>query len=198
MGEPNRISGGSLDAVQEIDSLVEYGPRPAGSDAERRAARHLERRLRELGREVVVEPARVRPAFALTHLIHALAGIVGSVLAVYAPVPGEILVAVATISAFGDLTGTFHLVRSLTGARASQNVVSDQDTGKPGLLILVAHYDAPRGGAITERRALRNWALILFGSLVLIAACTTARVAGLDATWLTVVQFITTVVLIAM
>jgi hypothetical protein len=177
--------------------LVEIGRRHAGSDAERRTARELTRRLEALGRDVVVEPSRVRPSFGLTHLAHAFAGIVGSVLAVYVPAAGLALTAVAAASAFGDLTGTFPLVRLLTGARASQNVISDEDTGKPGLLILVAHYDAPRGGTLNGPR-LRRWPLVLFGSLMLIAACAIARVAGLDATWLTVIQFIPTVVLIAM
>jgi hypothetical protein len=128
-------------------------------------------------------------------LVHAAAGIAGSVLAVYMPAVGLALVALATVSAFGDLTGTFHLVRALTPARASQNVVSDKDTGKPGLLLLVAHYDAPRGGMLTGPR-LRRWPAIFFWSLALITVCAVARVAGLEATWLTVVQFIPTVVLI--
>jgi hypothetical protein len=132
----------------------------------------------------------------LTHLVHAVAGIVGSVLAVYVPVAGFALVALATVSAFGDLTGTFHLTRLVTGARASQNVVSDEDTGKPGLLVLVAHYDAPRGGMLLEPR-LRAWPVVFFWSLAVIAACALLRVFGLEATWLTIIQFIPTVVLIA-
>jgi hypothetical protein len=132
----------------------------------------------------------------LAHLVHAVAGIVGSVLSVYVPVAGFALVALATVSAFADLTGTFHLTRLLTGARASQNVVSDEDAGKPGLLVLVAHYDAPRGGMLLEPR-LRAWPLVFLWSLAIIAACALLRVFGLDATWLTIIQFIPTVVLIA-
>jgi hypothetical protein len=132
----------------------------------------------------------------LTHLVHAVAGIVGSVLSVYVPVAGFALVALATVSAFGDLSGTFQLTRRLTGARASQNVVSDEDTGKPGLLVLVAHYDAPRGGMLLEPR-LRLWPVVFLWSLAIIAACALLRVVGLEATWLTIIQFIPTVVLIA-
>jgi hypothetical protein len=109
----------------ELDVVASIGPRRAGSEAERRAARALEKRLRELGRDVVLEPTRVRPSFGLTHLIHAVAGIVASVLSVYVPSAGLILAFLATASTFGDLTGSFHLVRALTPARASQNVVSD-------------------------------------------------------------------------
>lgn len=196
MAETISGGGGNAESVREIDSLVGIGSRHAGSDAERRAARRLAARLEELGREAVVEPSRVRPAWPLTHLVHAIAGVVGSVVAVYAPGIGLALVALALVSTFGDLTGTFHLARLLTGARASQNVVSDEDTGKPGLLILVAHYDAPRQGALTESR-LRLWPVVFFWSLAVIAVCAVARLAGVDATWLTVVQFIPTVVLIA-
>jgi hypothetical protein len=112
------------------------------------------------------------------------------------PLAGFALVALATVSAFGDLTGSFHLVRLLTGARASQNVVSDEDTGKPGLLVLVAHYDAPRGGMLLDPR-LRLWPVVFLWSLVVIAACALLRVLGLEATWLTIIQFIPTVILIA-
>jgi hypothetical protein len=196
MTETTPGGGGNVDAVDEIELLAGIGNRLAGSDAERRAGRRLAARLEDLGRAAIVEPIRVRPAWALTHLVHAITGIVGSVVAVYAPVAGLALVGAALVSAFGDLTGTFQLARLLTGARASQNVVSDEDTGKPGLLILVAHYDAPRAGALTERR-LRLWPVVFLWSLALVAACAVARLAGLDATWLTVVQFIPTVGLIA-
>src|SRR6476620_3223825 len=108
MAETIPSSGGNAGRVQEVDALVEIGARKAGSDAERRAARQLESRLKELGRGTTIEPSRVQPGFALAHLIHALTGIVGSVLTVYVPAAGLVLVAIAAVSAFGDLTGTFN------------------------------------------------------------------------------------------
>src|SRR5436190_18762789 len=196
MAEPIRSRGGNVGYEQEIDALRSIGPRRAGSEGERRAARHLQKRLEEIGREAHVEPTRVRPQLALAHLVHAVAGIVGSVLSVYAPLPGLIVAAAATISAFGELTGTFHLVGALTPARASQNVVSDEDEGKPGLLILVAHYDAPREAMIFGPR-LRIWPRAIFWSLVVVTVCAAGRLIGLDANWFTVIQFIPTVILIA-
>lgn len=139
----------------------------------------------------------MRPRIGLTHLIHAVAGIVGSVLAVYAPLPGLLLAAAATVSAFGELTGSFSLVRSLTPARASQNVVSDQDTGKPGLIILVAHYDTPREAMLFGPRLKNIWPRAVLGSLALVTLCCIGRVVGLEATWFTIVQFVPTVMLIA-
>src|SRR4051794_8952579 len=197
MAETISGGGGNVKGVQEVDALVGIGSRRAGSDAERRAARHLVSRLEELGREATTEPSRVQPGFAPTHLIHAVAGIVGSVLMVYAPAAGLAVVALTAVSTFGDLTGTFNAVRRLTPSRASQNVVSDEDTGKPGLLVLVAHYDSPQGGMLTEPR-MRRWPAVFFWSLVVITVCGIARLLGIEATWLTVVQFIPTVAVIAL
>src|SRR4051812_15535991 len=197
MGESTQRSGGPSRPLQEVDAVASIGPRRAGSEAERRTARQLHGQLRELGRDAELEPTRVRPNFALTHLVHAVAGIVASVLSVYVPTAGLILAVAATVSAFGDLTGSFHLVRSLMPVRASQNVVSDEDNGKPGLIVLVAHYDAPLTGMLTDRR-LALWPRALFASLGLISLCSVGRLAGLDATWFTIIQFIPTVVLIVL
>jgi hypothetical protein len=62
--------------------------------------------------------------------------------------------------------------------------------------VLVAHYDAPRGGMLLERR-LRLWPVVFLWSLAIVAGCALLRVVGLEATWLTIIQFIPTVVLIA-
>src|SRR4051795_3957562 len=197
MGEPNRRGGGNVGSMQQIDEVTSIGPRRAGSEAERRTARQIQKRLEEMGREVELEPTRVRPNFALTHLIHAVAGIVASVLSVYIPTAGLLLAFATTASAFGDLTGSFHLVRSLTSQRASQNVISDEDNDKPGVIVLVAHYDAPLTGMLLDRR-LRWWPRALFVSLAVITLCTVGRLEGVDATGFTAVQFIPTVVLIAL
>ena len=54
-----------MDAFAEAETLVdEFGPRSPGSDAERRAAQHLCRRLEELGREAHVEGFSVWPQWA--------------------------------------------------------------------------------------------------------------------------------------
>src|SRR5215208_7434015 len=138
----------TVDPMQEIEGLVAFEGRWPGTDAERRAAEHLEQRLQALGRDAEVEPASVYPNYAVTHAIHALIGIVGSVLSVYTPVVGAALVLFATISAFGDLTGSLYIVRRLTGRRASQNVTSKESGEKRGAVILTAHYDAARTGAV--------------------------------------------------
>lgn len=193
----------------EIEALVGFDRRWSGTDAERRAAEHLTKRLEKLGRAAEIEPTSVFPGYALTHALHALLAIAGSVLSVYSAVAGAILVLLAAVSTFGDLTGGFFLLRRLTGRRASQNVVSAEDGDKPGTLILVAHYDAARGGAFFGRRMLERRAVIdrllrrpigpfepIFWSMLVILMCTVLRLAGIEGTALTIVQFIPTVVLI--
>jgi hypothetical protein len=197
MGERNGTGGGNSAAVQEIDAVSSIRPRRAASEGERRTARELEKRLGEIGRDVDLEPTRVHPNFGLTHLIHAVAGIVASVLSVYVPAAGLLLALVTTASAFGDLTGSFHLVRALTPTRASQNVVSDEEGDKPGLIVLVAHYDAPLE-AMLERGRLKLWPRAIFASLGVISFCALGRLIGIDAVGFTVIQFIPTVVLIAL
>jgi hypothetical protein len=200
----------TLEPMKEIEDLVAFEGRWPGTDAERRAAGHLEERLQALGRDADVEPTSVFPNYAVTHAIHALIGIVGSVLSVYVPVAGLALVLFATISAFGDLTGTLYLVRRLTGRRASQNVSSTESGDKPGIVILSAHYDAARTGLVFSRRAVERGAVLgklirrgigpfepYFWSLVVILVCCVLRLVGFDGTAFTVVQFVPTVVLIA-
>lgn len=200
-----------IDPLREIEALVEYDGRSPGSDAERRAAGHLVERLRSLGRDAELEPTRVRPAWPVAHTIHAVLGVAGSVVSVSHPLIGVVLVLVAAVSTFGDLTGSFFLARRLTGGRASQNVVSREDSGgaKPGLLVLTAHYDAARTGAVFGRRWLERRAAlsktlrrpiapfaIFFWSLVAILVCALLRLIGIDPLPVTVVQFVATVILI--
>jgi hypothetical protein len=197
-----------VDPVSEIEALVAFHGRQASSDAERRAANHLARRLEQLDREADVEPIEIRPRWHLTHLMHALLAVAGSAISVGNALVGTILVALAAVSTVGDLTGRLPLLRRLTGRRASQNVISTEDGGRPGTLILTAHYDTARGGAafgrLEERRAALGQLLRrpigpfepFAWSLVLLLICTAARLAGLDNTVLSVVQFVPTVLLI--
>ena len=186
--------------------------RGAGRARTRSAARRYtwRSRLDALGRDADVEPTSIFPNYPITHAIHALLGIVGSVLSVYQPVVGAALVLFATVSAFGDLSSAFYVVRRLTGRRASQNVTSKEGGDKPGVVILTAHYDAARTGTVFSRRSVERRATFgklirrgfgpfepFFWSLFLILACTILRLVGFEGTAFTVVQFIPTVVLIA-
>ena len=126
-----------MDAFAEAEALVdEFGPRPPGSDAERRAGQHLCRRLEELGREAHTEAFSVWPAWAPAYAINAGIAIVGSVVSVSSATLGTGLVLLATILTFLDLAGITPTTRRLLGRRASQNVVSWGDRDTDGALIL--------------------------------------------------------------
>jgi hypothetical protein len=208
----NRVgghTGAPVDPLKEIDGIVEHEGRGAGTDAERRAARHLERRLAELGRDAELEPFEVWPRWPLAHLIHAGAAIAGSLVATTSPLAATIVLALAAVLTLGDLTGTLQLTRWITGRRASQNVVSREDGDRPGILVLVAHYDAGRSGSVFSDRAMRRRAragrLIrrpigpfepFFWAIVATLACAALRLAGIESDALTGVQFVATVALI--
>jgi len=193
----------------EIENLVAHEGRWPGTDAERRAANHLATRLEDLDRDAVVEPTSVRPNYALTHMAHALLAVVASVVSVEAPRIGLGLALLAVVSTLGDLTGRLYLIRRLTSRRASQNVISREDGGKPGTLILVAHYDAARTGTVFNPRLLRSGAALgrrlhrslgafelMFWPMALVALCIGLRAAGVEAEALSIVQFVPTAALI--
>ena len=179
----------TLDTFAEAEALIdEVGARPAGSDAERRAARHLAERLEGLGREVAVEPFAVWPAWPVAYTINLIVAIVGSVVSVSSAKLGTGLVLLATVLTFLDLSGITPTTRRLLGRRASQNVVSWGERERPGALLLVAHYDSG---------PTRTWPLRpMFWALIALLACCVLRVGGMSGTALTVAQFIPTVALI--
>src|SRR6185295_19602194 len=183
------MEASQIDSFAEAEALVdEFGPRPPGSDAERRAAQHLAQRLEGLGREAHLEGFSVWPRWASGYAINAGVAIVGGVVAVYAAALGTGLVLLALILTFLDLAGITPTTRRLLGRRASQNVVSFGERETEGALILVAHYDS--GPA-------RTWPLRpMFLAMLVLLACCVGRVAGMSGTALTVVQFLATVVLI--
>jgi Peptidase family M28 len=194
---------------EDIEALVEVGRRAPGSDAERRAAAYLKRRLDGLGRDVEVEAVDAWPAWPLGYALLAAAAVVGSVLSVSAPALGAALALAAALLTFLDAGVLLPTLRRLLGRRASQNVVSWGDRGKPGMLLLVAHYDAGRGGialsqkAVARRAALGNLIRRPIGPLepllwaeLAVLVCCILRLAGLSGVLFTGVQFVPTVLLI--
>jgi hypothetical protein len=211
---PSRRGGskrllGALDPQLEIQELVDFDGRWPGTDAERRAAVHLKEKLERLGRGAEIEPIQIRPNWPVAYALIAVAAVVGSVISVKLELLGVVLLLIATAAAFAELTLTFLAARALTGRRASQNVLSREESDKLGTLVLMAHYDAARTGAVFSRRSLERTAALqkaikrpigpfapFVWSIVVILACALARLAGLHGLPLTIVQFIPTVLLI--
>jgi hypothetical protein len=196
-----------MDLIRELCSFEGRGP---GTDAERRAANMLAGRLRRIGRPAQVEPFFAHPQYAIVHLIHAVMGVAGSILATVQPAAGFSLVFLAAISTYLDLNTRFYLVRSLLFHRVSQNVVSPGNRpDAPATLVLVAHYDAARTGYIFSKASKRirrlpervrlglgPFRLFFWLGLAPLLPIIGARMAGVDATWLSAIQAIPTIVLI--
>jgi hypothetical protein len=198
-----------LDLLAELDAILDLGRRAPGSDSERRTALHLKQRLEELGRDAETESLAIHPSWPLSYAILAAAAVGASVLAVYVPVAGAALVLAAVLLTFLDASVLVPTLRRLLGRRASQNVVSWGGEGKPAAVVLMAHYDAGRGGIAHSDRTARRRAAIgglmrrsigglepLFWAELGVLACVLARLAGVDGTPLTIVQFVPTLVLI--
>ena len=142
-----------MELIRELCSI--RGARP-GTDAERRAANMLGRRLRAMGRERARGADLRPPPVRARARLHAAVAIAGSLLATVEPAIGFALVLVAATSMYLDLNTRFYLLRSLFFRRASQNVVSPgRRPDAPLRLVLVAHYDAARSGYVFGERGLR-------------------------------------------
>src|SRR5829696_5211447 len=167
-------------------------------------------RLRGIGRRAEIEPFFAHPQYAIVHLVHATMGVAGSLIATVQPAIGFALVFAAAVSTYLDLNTRLYLVRSLLFRRASQNVVSPGERpDAPARLILMAHYDAARTGYIFSkasdrirrlpeplRLGLGPFRLFFWLGLAPLLPILGARMAGLDATWLSALQAIPTIVLI--
>jgi Peptidase family M28 len=196
-----------MELIRELCAFEGRGP---GTDAERRAANALAGRLRGMGRRADIEPFFAHPQYPVVHLIHAVLGIAGSLLATVQPAIGFALVLLAAASTYLDLNSRLYLVRSLLFRRVSQNVVSPGNRPEAhARLILMAHYDAARTGYIFStastrirrlpervRLGLGPFRLFFWVGLAPLLPILGARMAGLDATWLNAIQAIPTIVLI--
>jgi hypothetical protein len=166
----------------------------ACSDAERRAARRFAEALRAAGRGVIVETLWVRPGQAWALAVCAAAGVAASVVSVDRPTVGLAVAVVALVLALAEL-GPVPVLRRLTYARATQNVLSAAGPSRPVTLILAAATDGQRAGLLQRARVPAG--PVTAAALALVAACCAARV-GLDAggTVLGAAQLVPTAVLV--
>jgi hypothetical protein len=196
-----------MDVIRELCS---FESRLAGTDAERRAANLLATRLRDRGRRVEIEPTYVHPRYGLVLAAHCALGFAGSLLAIIQPAIGFAIVLAAAASMYLDLNYRVYLLRRLFFRRASQNVVSPGERPEaPARVLLCAHYDAARTGAVFDpKRVARGARLarrlslpvgpfrILFWSLALLLPILGARMAGIDSNLISLLQLLPTLVLL--
>ena len=180
-----------VDAIAR--GLARFEARGPCTDAERRAAAWLHDELRDAGHEAWVETHWVRPQWALSVALHAAIGVVASLVAITAPLPGLVAAAVAAVSMALEGLGLPGLLRLAFPRRATQNVLTVPEEGGITLLI-AAPYDAPRGGIgrrfVEGRRA---WVAL---ALALVAGCAGLRELDLDGLWLGLLQFVPTILLL--
>jgi hypothetical protein len=207
-----------MDPVEIAAGLAEFEQRAPGSDSERRAAVWLRRRLREVGRDAVLEPEWVRPQWPSVHSIHAALGLAGAVVAAFQPLAGMVILLLTATSAALDLLGLAHVARRLTPERCTQNLVSPPtEATRAGAqrlvrLMIVAHYDAPRGGLAFRNRPRRFAAaaqrlvrgrlpgapsVMVIASLLLVLASAAVALAGPDVPWPAIVAVPCTAALVA-
>ncbi len=168
----------------------------AGTDAERRGARALAAALRERGRAARVQTIWVRPAWWLALAACLAAGVLASVLSVAHPLTG-LIVALAAIAGALLESSRAPLLRRLTVARATQNVVSPPPARpgeRPVTLVVSAAIDDPRRGlAARLPGGLPRWTLV---ALLLVAACAAGRLAGAEGSWIGALQLVPTLALL--
>jgi hypothetical protein len=196
--------------MEIIRGLCSFEERLTGTDAERRAANWLVERLRAQGRRAEIEPTYVHPQIALVIAAHCALAFGASLLAIAEPVAGFAIVLLTAISLYLDLNTRFYLLRRLFFRRASQNVTSAGTSPEaPARLIISAHYDAARTGyafnprsRAREARIPPRWRLALapprlvFWSLLALLPILGARMAGVEESWLDLVQLPPTLVLL--
>jgi hypothetical protein len=161
----------------------------ACTDAERRAALALLRRLRRARRSPRVEARWLRPGWLAWQALCAIAGVVGAVLSVDHPLAGLIVAAAALAVSAAHGRGRLPLGR----ARATQDVVAPAREPRAVALVVLAAVDRPRTGVLGNVPAL-EW---LQGALALTVALTGARVAGADGTLVGLAQLLPAVVALA-
>ncbi len=197
--------------MELVRELCSFEGRLAGTDAERRAAARLARRLERQGWRPEIEPTYVHPQWPLVHALHCALGFGASLLALVAPAAGFAIALAAAVSMYLDLNGRAYVLRPLFFRRASQNVVARRpgDEGGRATVYVCAHYDAARTGAAYAPRQLARLAALArltrlplsparlaFWSLAALLPLLGLRMAGLGGALLSLLQLPPTLALL--
>jgi Peptidase family M28 len=197
--------------MQTIERLVSFGPRWAGDEGDGPTVDHLADELRRWNRDVRVERIRVRPSYHVALALLATLAVVGSVVSVSSPPLGVVILLIASIAIYADLTGRPSPIRWLTSPRDTANVSSPGHLpDAPHRVILTAHHDAARGGLLYARRPRRRRRpsplsrlagrvdLVFWSAIAALAASVVRLVSGWDTNTMSAIQFVPAVVLIAL
>src|SRR5262245_24183325 len=143
--------------MDTIESLVAFTPRTPGADGDDPTIEFLGNELRRWGRDVTVERIRVRPSYHIALALLAAVAVVGSVVSVSSPPLGVVILLIAAIGIYVDLTGRFSPARLLTSPRSSANITSRGRLPEARhRVVITAHHDAGQGGLLYARRRGRR------------------------------------------
>ena len=183
-------------ASELTEELHRRGPRPAGSDAERRAAAWAAAAVSaDPRRQVRTDTLWLRPGWRTAQLLHIILAVVGSLLSTTQAALGAILLALALAGMVADWRLCLSPGRLLTRERATQNVVSVSSRTPRVRLVLTANLDTGRRHPGPDGQ-LPGW---LFGVLLATAwllITAVARLEGSHSLAVAVLQLIPTVALI--
>jgi hypothetical protein len=145
-------AGDLHDRLQREVSELAAIHKPSASDGERQAAERIAQTLADAGARARVEPERAHGTYWMPLGALSLAGVVASLLARHgwtARALGTALGGAAAAGVWDDLTGGEHHVRRLLPRRTTYNVVAEMgDLDATRTIVLVAHHDAAKSGAI--------------------------------------------------
>jgi hypothetical protein len=183
-------------AADLTEQLSRLGPRPAGSDAERRAAAWTARQINaDPRRHAELETFWSRPNWAGAQAWHILLAVGGSLLASTAAKPGAAVVLVALIAMLADWVYAVSPGRLLTRERASQNVVSAGGHERRVRLIITANLDTATLDP-DHTGAAPGWLFWIVLATVWVLITAIVRIEGGRSDLLAVAQLIPTVALI--
>jgi len=179
----------------------------AGSDVERRAANRLAEELRKRGRAVSVESVSIRISEEGTISLHALLAAAGGLIGLKWPLIGAAIVLMVAFSYYAERSLGLALIGRIVPRRASQNVLSpppgpawDRDVE----VVLSAGYDLPSAyptGEWLSRRfsgQLTTDRLVLWAGILPVFLAMMLDAAGVDGTWVGVLQLFGTAALLSM
>jgi hypothetical protein len=183
-------------ATELTEQLRRTGHRPAGSDAERRAAIWAAAQISvDPRREAVLETFWGRPNWALAQSWHIALAVAGGLLSSTQASAGAAVIFVALLCVTGDWLTCVSPGRWLTHEQASQNVVSRSPREQRVRLIITAPLDSART-ELDGLTPLAGWLFWIAALMVWLLITALARIEGRASTALAVLQLIPTVALV--
>src|SRR5436190_8847746 len=200
-----------MSTMETIERLVSFTPRAPGADGDQPTIDFLANELRRWGRDTTVERIRVRPSYHIALALLAAIAVVGGVVSVSTPALGVVILLLAAVAIYADLTGRFSPARFLTSPRSSANVTSrGRLPDARHRVVITAHHDAAQGGLLFARRRARRRRptqltklagridLVFWPTIAALSAAVVRLVTGWDTNTMSAIQFVPAVGLIVM